>query len=71
MDTETVRRYVGGLAAVVLLSLIVVNFLRDDLTLTSRAIGLLLMLIGMGLGIDLLADKLPVQIDIKNKDGGE
>lgn len=61
---QKARVLVGVLASLTLLTLIILDFLMQELMLTRIAILVLLALISGTLGIDMAMDKLPIKITV-------
>lgn len=65
---QKARVLVGVLASLTLLTLIILDFLMQELMLTRIAILVLLALISGTLGIDMAMDKLPIRITVNQSE---
>lgn len=68
---QTARVFVGVLSSITLLALIILDFLKQDLVVTERAIIVLLVLISSTLGMDMILEQFPITIKISSSDNKE
>lgn len=68
---RTVRAIGGLLSIIVLLALLVADFIYTNRILPPNTVFLLLGLIGTLLGIDMISERLPLEITIEDKENGD